>query len=40
MPDSLTRAQFALQALVAPIGGEVRQYSPLLTVIGTAKKAK
>ena len=30
----------ALQALVAPIGGEVRQYSPLLTVIGTAKKAK
>ena len=29
--------QRALQALVAPIGGEVRQYSPLLTVIGTPK---
>ncbi|NWB52372.1 FecR family protein [Pseudomonas sp. F8002] len=29
--------QRALQALVAPIGGEVRQYSPLLTVIGSKK---
>ena len=32
--------QRALQALVAPIGGEVRQYSPLLTVIGNQKTAK
>ncbi|MDY7534795.1 FecR domain-containing protein [Pseudomonas sp. Bout1] len=29
--------QRALQALVAPIGGEVRQYSALLTVIGSKK---
>ena len=31
--------QRALQALVAPIGGEVRQYSPLFTVIASKKTA-
>lgn len=35
----LRDTQRALQALVAPIGGEVRQYSPLLTVLGSAKTA-
>lgn len=31
--------QRALQALVAPMGAEVRRYSPLLTVIGSAERS-